>query len=124
MSALDKVLPATWSHNNPVDIIGDAPPERYAAALEIAAKDPGSDGMLVVLTPQAMTDPTRTAQQLVPFAKGLGKPVMASWMGGLDVEAGATHPARGGHRDVPLPGLRGAHVHRAVDLAAGPRLAL
>ncbi len=42
MAALDKVLPATWSHGNPIDIIGDAPPERYAAALEIAAKDPGS----------------------------------------------------------------------------------
>lgn len=103
MSALDKVLPATWSHNNPVDIIGDAPPERYAAALEIAAKDPHSDGMLVVLTPQAMTDPTRTAQQLVPFAKGLGKPVMASWMGGLDVEAGATILREAGIATFPFP---------------------
>ena len=103
MTALDKVLPPTWSHNNPIDIIGDAPPERYAAALEIAAKDPGSDGMLVVLTPQAMTDPTRTAQQLVPFAKGLGKPVMASWMGGLDVEAGATILREAGIATFPFP---------------------
>ena len=71
-----------------------------------------------------MTDPTRTAQQLVPFAKGLGKPVMASWMGGQDVEAGAAHPARGGHRHVPVPGQRRAHVHGAVDLAAGPRVAV
>ena len=89
MAALDAVLPATWSHGNPIDIIGDAPPERYAAALEIAARDPGSDGLLVILTPQAMTDPTRTAHQLVPFATGTGKPVMASWMGGQEVEAGA-----------------------------------
>jgi acetyltransferase len=84
----NQVLPATWSHNNPVDIIGDASPERYAKALEIAAKDPNSDGMLVILTPQAMTDPTRIAEQLKPLAKQEGKPVIASWMGGVDVAAG------------------------------------
>jgi acetyltransferase len=103
MAALDTVLPVTWSHGNPIDIIGDAPPERYAAALEIAAKDPGSDGLLVILTPQAMTDPTRTAQMLVPFAKGTGKPVMASWMGGLDVEAGATILREAGIAHFPYP---------------------
>ena len=88
MEAYNAVLPATWSHNNPVDIIGDASPERYAKALEIAANDPGSDGMLVILTPQAMTDPTRIAEQLKPLAKQEGKPVLASWMGGVDVAAG------------------------------------
>jgi acetyltransferase len=88
MTAFDGLLPAAWSHNNPVDIIGDAPPERYAKALEIAAKDPNSDGMLVILTPQAMTDPTLTAEQLRPYGKSLGKPVLASWMGGTDVAAG------------------------------------
>ena len=49
-------------------------PERYAKALEIAAKDPNSDGMLVILTPQAMTDPTQIAEQLKPLAKLEGKP--------------------------------------------------
>jgi acetyltransferase len=88
MEAYNQLLPAAWSHNNPVDILGDAPPERYAKALEIAAKDPHSDGMLVILTPQAMTDPTQTAEQLKPYAQSLGKPVLASWMGGSDVEAG------------------------------------
>ena len=88
MEAYNAVLPATWSHNNPVDIIGDASPERYAKALEIASKDPHSDGMLVILTPQAMTDPTRIAEQLKPLAKQEGKPVIASWMGGVDVAAG------------------------------------
>jgi acetyltransferase len=88
MEAYNAVLPPTWSHNNPVDIIGDASPERYAKALEIAAKDPHSDGMLVILTPQAMTDPTRIAEQLKPLAKQEGKPVLASWMGGVDVAAG------------------------------------
>jgi acetyltransferase len=85
---LNKFLPSSWSHNNPIDIIGDATPERYAKALEVAAKDPNSDGLLVVLTPQAMTDPTQTAEKLRPYAKIEGKPVLASWMGGPEVAAG------------------------------------
>jgi len=88
MKALDEILPPAWSHNNPVDILGDAEPERYAKSLQIAAKDPGIDGMLVILTPQDMTKPTQIAEKLKPYAKGLGKPVLASWMGGAEVAAG------------------------------------
>jgi acetyltransferase len=89
MAAYNKILPPTWSHNNPVDIIGDAGPEIYAQAVELAAKDPNTDGMLVILTPQAMTDATDTARQLVPVAKvETGKPILASWMGAGEVEAG------------------------------------
>ena len=88
MKAFDEILPPQWSHNNPVDILGDAEPERYAKSLEIAAKDPSIDGMLVVLTPQDMTHPTQIAEKLKPYAKGLGKPVLASWMGGAEVAAG------------------------------------
>ena len=65
--------PRHWSHNNPIDILGDAEPERYAQALELVAKDPDSDGLLVILTPQAMTDPTRTAEELRKYATGLGQ---------------------------------------------------
>jgi acetyltransferase len=89
MDELSSFLPGPWSHNNPIDIIGDAAPERYARALEVAARDVGSDGLLVILTPQAMTDPTATARELVRFAKIDGKPVLASWMGGTDVAEGA-----------------------------------
>ncbi|MFH1474367.1 MAG: CoA-binding protein, partial [Chloroflexota bacterium] len=89
MEELNAFLPGPWSHNNPIDIIGDAAPERYAKALEGAAGDEGSDGLLVILTPQAMTDPTATARELVRFAKIEGKPVLASWMGGQDVAEGA-----------------------------------
>ena len=88
LDAFDKILPPQWSHNNPVDILGDAEPERYAKSLEIAAKDPSIDGMLVVLTPQDMTNPTQIAEKLKPYAKGLNKPVLASWMGGAEVAAG------------------------------------
>ncbi len=90
MAAMNEVLPPQWSHSNPIDILGDAGPERYAKAVEIAAKDPNSDGLLVVLTPQAMTDPTRTAEALRDHAKLGNKPLLASWMGGADVLAGET----------------------------------
>ncbi len=90
MEALNAVLPPVWSHGNPIDIIGDAPPERYAKALEVAAADPETDGLLVILTPQAMTDPTATAKALAAHARIEGKPVLASWMGGADVEEGAS----------------------------------
>ena len=85
---LDEFLPAHWSHNNPIDILGDADSERYARALEIASQDPNSDGLLVILAPQGMTDPVQIAERLKPYAKGFGKPVLASWMGGNSVAAG------------------------------------
>jgi len=88
LEALNKVLPPHWSHGNPIDILGDADPERYAQALDIVIRDPNSDGLLVALTPQAMTDPTETARRLSAFAVTPGKPVLASWMGGKDVVAG------------------------------------
>src|SRR5208283_2704858 len=88
MAALNAILPPTWSHNNPVDIIGDAGAELYAKAVNLAAKDPNTDGLLVILTPQAMTDATATAEQLKPYARLEGKPIIASWMGAGEVEAG------------------------------------
>ncbi|PMB14361.1 acetyl CoA synthetase subunit alpha [Fischerella thermalis CCMEE 5282] len=87
-AALNELLPPQWSHNNPIDILGDADPMRYAKALEIVAKDPNSDGLLVILTPQAMTDPTQSAYKVKSLAR-IGKPILASWMGDADVEAGA-----------------------------------
>jgi acetyltransferase len=88
MKSLDELLPPHWSHNNPVDILGDAEPQRYAKSLEIAAADPSIDGMMVVLTPQGMTNPTRIAEELKAYGHQTGKPVLASWMGGSDVATG------------------------------------
>jgi acetyltransferase len=87
-SALDAVLPPFWSHANPIDVLGDATPQRYRQAVEVCSKDPNVQGLLILLTPQAMTDPTATARQLAPFARLDHKPVLASWMGGADVRAG------------------------------------
>jgi acetyltransferase len=88
MAQLNEFLPAAWSHNNPIDVLGDAPPERYARTLELAGHDANADGLLVILTPQDMTDPTQTAEALKPYAHQIDKPVLASWMGGADIDAG------------------------------------
>jgi acetyltransferase len=88
IESLDTFLPPHWSHGNPIDVLGDAGPERYDKTMEVAAKDQGSDGLLVILTPQDMTDPTATAEQLGRHARTRGKPVLASWMGGPAVATG------------------------------------
>jgi acetyltransferase len=85
LAALDRVLPPHWSHGNPVDVIGDADAERYARAVEIVSRDPGNDGVLVVLTPQAVTPPIEVARKLTAFARLPGKPILASFMGGESV---------------------------------------
>ncbi len=85
---LGKHLPAAWSKGNPVDVLGDAPPQRFASALKIVLADPDVGGVLVVLSPQAMTDPTGAAKAVIDAAKGSNKPVLAAWMGGGKVRAG------------------------------------
>ena len=100
---LNRILPAAWSHNNPIDVLGDASAETYAKTLEIAGRDPNSDGLLVILTPQAMTDCTGTAEKLKAFGHIEGKPVLASWMGGKDVAAGEEILNRAGIPTFPYP---------------------
>ena len=101
--AFNKLLPAHGSRNNPVDLLGDAGAERYAKALEIVSKDPNNDGVLVILTPQAMTEPTATAEQLKRFAKFNGKPILASWMGGDQVRVGEEILNNAGIPTFPYP---------------------
>ncbi len=94
MEQYNKLLPPHWSHNNPIDILGDADAARYAESIKIAANDENSDGTLIILTPQAMTNPTETARALADqFARPAGqttygKPMLASWMGGPEVRSG------------------------------------
>jgi acetyltransferase len=88
LQSLDQFLPRHWSHNNPIDILGDADSERYVKALEIASKDPNSDGLLVILAPQGGADPSETAERLQPYAQASGKPLLASWMGGVSITSG------------------------------------
>jgi len=88
LDALSAFLPQHWSHGNPVDVLGDADAERYEKALEIVLSDPTSDGLLVTLTPQGMTDPGEIAERVTRHAKQSSKPLLASWMGGKEVAAG------------------------------------
>jgi acetyltransferase len=88
IQSLNEFLSPHWSHANPIDILGDAEPSQYARALELAVRDPNSDGLLVVLCPQGMTNPVEVAERLTPYATGRDKPILASWMGGDIVSAG------------------------------------
>lgn len=84
---LEEAMPALWSHANPIDVLGDAGADRMEVAVRAAIEDEGTDGVLVILTPQSMTDPTACARAVVE-ARGKGKPLLASWMGADDVEEG------------------------------------
>jgi acetyltransferase len=93
---LNAVLPPFWSHGNPVDILGDATHERYLQALQVCLKAPELNGLIVILTHQAMTDPVKIAQVIVPDVKKQAKPVLAVWMGGEDVVEGVNILSDGG----------------------------
>ena len=82
LQQLNTVLPATWSKGNPVDIIGDAPAERYRQALEILASDPGTDAILFIHAPSAIVQSDVIAESLVPLIGRLNKPLFACWLGG------------------------------------------
>ena len=88
LAKLDGVLPASWSRANPLDIIGDATAERYRAAVDACLADGGVDGVLVMLTPQAMTRPTEVAGAVIDVAKASSKPVLTCWMGEAQVHEG------------------------------------
>ncbi|MBL9214982.1 MAG: acetate--CoA ligase family protein [Opitutaceae bacterium] len=87
-SALDHLLPGGWSRANPIDVLGDATPDRFGRAVEIAVEEPDTDGVLAILTPQTMTDPTGTAARVQAIAGRRRKPLLACWMGGEAVAAG------------------------------------
>lgn len=103
LDQLNQILPSHWSHNNPVDVLGDALPDRYAKVIETVAADTNNDGLLAVLCPQGMSHPTLTAEKLVPLAKGLGKPVLACWMGGSEMGPGIELLNRAGIPTFPYP---------------------
>jgi acetyltransferase len=101
IEALHRALPANWSHGNPIDLIGDADSARYKVAVSACLADPGVDGTLVILTPQAMTDAEATARAVVDAARGASKPLVACWMG----EA-STAPARKLLQEAQIPVFR------------------
>lgn len=98
VAALDAVLPATWSRANPVDIIGDAPGDRYAAGLEILAGDQGVDAILVMHAPTGTASSTEAAQAVIDSAAKFKTPILTSWVGEQTVA-----PARAMFAGVGIP---------------------
>ncbi len=88
MKALNTKLSTNWSRSNPIDIVGDASPEHYRDAILTVAQDDGVDGVLVMLAPQAMTQPTEVAQSVIEVSNATSKAIIACWMGQEHVEEG------------------------------------
>jgi acetyltransferase len=99
LKRLDAVLPPTWSKSNPVDVLGDADPERYKNAVELCLDDENADGVLAILTPQAVTDAAEIARRIVALPNKNKKTMLASWMGEDDVEEGRSILKEG---DIPV----------------------
>lgn len=115
IEALDACLPSNWSGGNPVDVIGDASPERFAQAMRIVIADPNVDTVLAILSPQAMTNPTETAERVLQIPIPSNKRVVSTWMGGLSMQAGIEKLQSGGIRnfDSPEQAIRG--LMRLID---------
>lgn len=96
IQSLQSALPSNWSHGNPMDLIGDADAARYSAGIAACLGDDNVDGALVMLTPQAMTEPTAVAEAVVEAARGRTKPVLACWMGDASVIEGRRRLAEAG----------------------------
>lgn len=88
MRELNDCLPPFWSHGNPVDVIGDTTPERYAKATKIVLNDPNVDAVLTIFVPQAITDPTDTAIEVCKLANSTHKSIIAAWAGGQSMYKG------------------------------------
>lgn len=86
ISQLNKILPIQWSHQNPVDVIGDATPERYHAVIDFFAKDKNINGILIILVPVSMAHPLQVAKQIIQDAKKSNKILLACWMGEKQVQ--------------------------------------
>jgi len=115
IEALDACLPSNWSGGNPVDVIGDASPERFAQAMRIVIADPNVDTVLAILSPQAMTNPTETAERVLQIPIPSNKRVVSTWMGGLSMQSGIEKLQSGGIRnfDSPEQAIRG--LMRLID---------
>ena len=114
---LREKLPAAASVGNPIDVLGDADPSRYAMAVEAAQSDPTVDAVIIILTPQAMTKPTETALAIAEAVRG-EKPVLATFMGGEDIMPGRELLVAHGLPDYPSPERAVAALKAMVEYAA------
>lgn len=115
---LRKSLPAAASAVNPIDVLGDADPERYTAAIKLAQADDSIDAIIVILTPQAMTKPLETAEAVARCASEGQKPVLAAFMGGADVTPGREFLTKCNLPDYPSPERAASTLRAMCDYAA------
>lgn len=119
-TALKEKLPAAASVANPIDVLGDADPERYSMALNAALDDDTIDAIIVILTPQAMSQPAATARAIIGALRG-NKPVLASFMGGADVMPAREEFVAANLPDYPAPERAVAALKAMCDYAAWRR---
>ncbi len=100
---LDRALPAVGSHANPVDLLGDADPARYRAAVELCLADPNVDAVLAMLAPHALADPAGSAEAVVAASRTSAKPIVACWMGGELVRSAQARFVEAGIPEVSSP---------------------
>jgi len=113
-TALKKKLPAAASVGNPIDVLGDAEPDRYVMALNAAQDDDAVDGIVIILTPQAMTKPAETARAIAASLRA-EKPVLACFMGGEDILPGREELVAANLPDYPSPERAVASLKAMVD---------
>jgi acetyltransferase len=115
LETLDAFLPSSWSHGNPVDVLGDAGADRFVRAAEVVLQDPQVDTLIAILTPQAMTHPTETARRLAALPRPAEKTLLASWLGGEQMQEGKRLLREAGipSFDTPEQAVRGVMHLRA-----------
>jgi acetyltransferase len=101
--SLNDFLSAHWSRSNPVDVLADADAAKFAKTVDIVSRDPGSDGLLAIIAPQGLVEPTQAAELLKPYAHSSNKPMLASWMGGDGVAEGTAILNAAGIPTFPYP---------------------
>ena len=103
LQQLRKYMPAAGSTHNPVDLLGDADSMLYAITIETLLADPAVDALLVILTPQAMTEIYRTADEIIRLARNSDKTIMCSFMGAGSVDAPVSRLQKAGIPNIPYP---------------------
>ena len=121
LAALDACLPATWSHSNPVDIIGDAPVARYQAALRVLLAAPEVDGLLFMHAPTAIVPASLVASACLPLLQASSKPVLACWLGGAVVASARQATAAAGIAAYNTPERASAAWLQLVNYARNQR---
>jgi acetyl coenzyme A synthetase (ADP forming)-like protein len=119
-TALKSKLPAAASVGNPIDVLGDADPERYATAVTAALDDESVDAVVVLLTPQAMTHPAETARAVAACVRD-DKPILAAFMGGRDVMPAREELVASRLPDYPSPERAVAALRTMCEYAAWRR---